>query len=418
MAAIITIVTGAAGTGKSYTRGVWGVLNRHWPEGRRVLTTVPVKPDVMEELYKGRSCPGIEVFKPTPGWRDGSDGPWNLPHELKDTVLIIDEAHHYFSITHKPAVRKRWGEWLGEVRHQGGRVELLTQADGKLPKETRQEAAEFVRLSTLDNQREPVTGIRFSDLQQLLASIRGRPCRVVVETTSEDHGGRRRRAGARRVIPLDPELFKCYDSYEAPIGGGISGKETELWERHSRPRVLGIVLARNAPQIAARLLLLMSFVWLFFLGGCTAAVHKVTDTFMKATMPGHRSDAAITSPADQVETAGEIDPVTRSAGSPVVLDRLIGLSSNTALFRSGVARVGENVPGTTARIMAINYARRSVVIATVGTVHQGEHFLVPLAPPKGRAGEGEGSQPKPARREAFRLPRYTHVPLEAQAHGP
>ncbi len=57
----------------------------------------------------------------------------------------------------------------GELRHVGATIELITQAEGKLAKEFKEEAERQVIVSSSDTRREPIFGIEMGDIYQLLA---------------------------------------------------------------------------------------------------------------------------------------------------------------------------------------------------------------------------------------------------------
>lgn len=386
MAATLTITAGPGGTGKSY-KAVHDTLTKHWPEGRRVITNIPMYPDKMREYY-GKDSPGVTVFEVPASWKnldlDGApasslSGPWNFElfeGDISNTVIIIDEAHNF--IRNKQHA-KRWGVWIGEIRHRGARVELLTQATAKLPTEILREAQDVLLLSSMNRVQEPITGLRMGDLYQIVAKIQRRPCRIT-RVTTEERNGRRTRTVDKELIRLKPEIFALYNSYNAPEAGGQAGKETEVWERRSLPWLIFAAFANSTWPVLIRVVGVGVFVWLFPMGGASKFFKGITTSVAGAIGSSGRAASSPSSPSGSlVEVAGDAPPDTGSL-VPGLQTRLVALGSDPTMpvmFSHGVGRVGERIPGMSCVLLGVHPERGAITVASVGTVFLGESFVGP-----------------------------------------
>src|ERR1051325_2910486 len=160
--AVITLVTGAPGSGKSYyiVYRLKQVLET-MPE-LRVRTNLPLKLEAWGELAKR-----IEKLE-TRFWRNkGGDGPWKHD-DWRNYLLVLDECHNFICGDRE----KDWADWLGECRHRGVYgVWLLTQSQKKV--ERLGDVGLWCEMQKPEEFRSAFTGIPLGIWWQWLSLLRG-----------------------------------------------------------------------------------------------------------------------------------------------------------------------------------------------------------------------------------------------------
>lgn len=207
-------------------------------------------------------------------WRRFESGPWEYFKDMNLSAchIAIDEAHHYCPAIGRGNDAKQhkanWQRWLGEIRHSGATVELLSQDVSKIAPEVVREASLRISLVNGENLRIPRLGILQSDLLELLAKfVTGRYTSFSLEQEAiKIHGKWKVQTGrARRMVP---RYFDVYDSFSAPQAGGRAGRGVErAFKRYSHIGILWWFFARNPICCAGGLAGLVFFTWLFLLGG-------------------------------------------------------------------------------------------------------------------------------------------------------
>src|SRR5690606_37593265 len=79
--------------------------------------------DAAQWLERMQLIPPGEIER----WREGQSGPWDFfaDKDLGQAHIAIDEIHVFCGRNTAAAVRKKWQDWLGEIRHRGATVEFL-----------------------------------------------------------------------------------------------------------------------------------------------------------------------------------------------------------------------------------------------------------------------------------------------------
>lgn len=292
---VITVTTGEAGSGKSYARCARFITDRflrdhdgvHWsnfplgvvPEDHayppeyegetfreRIAATAASlhKLDQAELLERIQTIPKDELD----AWERGDSGPWEFfeGRSLQDAHIAIDEIHNYCDAKADAKLRKRWKQWLGEIRHQGATVEFLSQALQKVPIEIRREAGCHIAVKNAETERDPVFGIEMGDWYELRGGfLTRRYSSHVVEQERRSAMGDARKFETRRMFPLEPWYFRFYDSFSAPQKGGNKGRaQRRQFERRSRIGLLAWFIASNAGRLVPRAAFLASVCWLLF----------------------------------------------------------------------------------------------------------------------------------------------------------
>jgi len=215
-------------------------------------------------------------------WRDGTSGPWETFHdvELTGAHIAIDEVHVYCGAKHPKPIRQKWQAWLGEIRHRGATVELISQHENKIATELVYEAGAKISLVKLDDERDPFFGILLGDWYELRAKfITGEYTACVMEIEKRDVDGKWRENNRRRFW-LRPEFFRFYDSFSAPQSGSGQGSSTPAREFQKRTAA-GLVrwfVVRNLVPLFSRMGMALFVVWLVCGGGS-----MILDRFLGAT---------------------------------------------------------------------------------------------------------------------------------------
>jgi len=220
----IVLITGLPGTGKSCY----------------VVAQLPtLKGTIYTNLPLTDKCPR-EVVKVTTddvmAWIHNGE-------EIKGPgYLILDEAQFVFPPGVPAAERTPWIEWLSMTRHRGIIVWLITQQATQIaPAVVR--LAEFERKSIARaNEKEPTTGIRVSDINQIKSAIQGKyqPLVWIEEFSAMGKG---RVSQGVTMHQLNPAVFEWYDSFNVDKGEGVRVKEE--WEEYPLPWLLLRVIRRN-----------------------------------------------------------------------------------------------------------------------------------------------------------------------------
>jgi len=239
----IVLITGLPGTGKSC------FVVAQLPELKgTIYTNLPLTDACPREVVKVTT---EDVMK----WiHDGE--------EIKGPgYLILDEAQFVFPPGVAAGERMPWIEWLSMTRHRGIVVWLITQQATQIAPAV-VKLAEFERKSIARaNEKEPTTGIRVSDINQLKSAFQGRyqPLVWIEEFSAMGKG---RISQGVTMHQLDPRVFEWYDSFNVEKGEGVRVKEE--WEEHALPFLLLRVFKRNLFGIlwsgAARLVYLLLMV--------------------------------------------------------------------------------------------------------------------------------------------------------------
>ncbi len=287
---VVTLTTAPAGTGKSYRRCAHFIVTELLPETElKHLSNFPIQFESWQdgngktmrglvEICKLRSAATedevldrIELIPEAEmnAWRDGISGPWNYfkDKDLSGYHLAIDEIHNFCGLNTHREIKKKWQEWLGELRHRGARIEFISQHPQKIAKEIRQEAEILLELEAGENDKDPIFGIPMSDWYNLRAKITGKYTPCVIEVENKQIKNRWKVTQKKRVW-FGAELFEVYDSFSTPVQGGSKGMlAKEPWQRLSWFRFSLWFVARNLWQLFTRFGIATVMLWLGFFGG-------------------------------------------------------------------------------------------------------------------------------------------------------
>lgn len=351
---VTTITTGVAGCGKTYTRCACFLLDEWLPSpGLGVhYSNFPLKLRELCRVAKSRLgldedqvLQRVEVIpeREMAAWRDGSAGPWSyfVGRRTEGCHVAIDEVHTVCGRHHPSKHRAAWQRWLGEVRHAGMCVELISQSPMKIAKELDYEAGLRLSLISWDTRRDPFFGIPVGDWMELYAGfVSGRyESRFsVIEKRNVDG---RWVPEQTRSYPMDQELFSVYDSWNAPTSGGVGAKHVRReFEYRSKLSLLGWFLSKHWWPFAWRGVATGVGLYFFLGGGMPVLFSGAADAVASAIVatgkknnPGAAgvvkvSDGALPSPSSAAAAAGAAAPAAAAPKAPV----LVALWNDSACF--------------------------------------------------------------------------------------
>lgn len=267
----LQVTIGVAGSGKTYMRAAryvvdeflleaegihWSNFPWRWPE---LAARCPQ--DVFIGVMDDKPLPASRVqVIPQPvldSWAEEASGPWAFftEEQLKGAHIAIDEAHRYIGDGVTAEYEKRWQKWVGELRHLGASLELLSQAPQKINRAIRNEAAQQNELVPAAHER--VMGIVLVDWAQLYSKFRGKSLNFVCEhrriRKGTGTGDRAWRTDKVVRALITEEYTSLYDSYSKPgqaeASDGSARAKLE-WERYSWPRFLLWFTTKYATELA------------------------------------------------------------------------------------------------------------------------------------------------------------------------
>jgi hypothetical protein len=356
------LTTAPAGSGKSYVRcarflvdeflretdGVHisnfpiGLVPPHHPfpptfEGETFIDRIA------ETVAKARKCDPQQIrdrLEIIPDevletWRDEKSGPWEYfaDQDLTGAHIALDEIHNYCGTKAKRETKGKWSKWLGEIRHRGATVELISQHESKIATEIKHEAGGLIQVVKKDDELDPLFSIHLGDWYELRAKfLTGKYTSCVAQIEKRDEAGKWKVNSIRRWW-MTPDYFRFYDSHNAPQSGSGTGTSAPKKEFEKRS-ALGLIrwfVFRNLPQVFTRALMGGVFSWLILLGGLTTMLKGFVATMGKFTKGKASAVAAVEAPQPVSPLREEIKPTAVKLEATA---RATGTSSRT--MSSGV----------------------------------------------------------------------------------
>lgn len=308
------LTTAPAGSGKSYVRcarflvdeflretdGVHisnfpiGLVPEHHPfpptfEGETFIDRIA------ETVARARKCEAqtikdrLEIIpeEVLETWRDEKSGPWEYfaDQDLTGAHIALDEIHNYCGTKAKRETKGKWSKWLGEIRHRGATVELISQHESKIATEIKHEAGGLIQVVKKDDELDPLFGIHLGDWYELRAKfLTGKYTSCVAQIEKRDEAGKWKVNSVRRWW-MTQNYFRFYDSHNAPQSGSGAGTSAPKKEFEKRS-ALGLIrwfVFRNLPQVFTRALMVGVFSWLILFGGLTTMLKGFVATMGKFT---------------------------------------------------------------------------------------------------------------------------------------
>lgn len=277
--ATVSLTVGVSGSGKTYYRCAVFLLDEWLPNHEGLLiSNYPINVEEVEKDWHGASS-RIEIIpeEVLKNWREGISGPWDYfkDRNISGCHIAIDEIHNFCGKTTENKVRKKWQQFIGELRHQGATIEFLTQAEAKCAKEILQEAEIRYEIQNGENRRLPLLGYRMGDLYEFRAKLLGRylcPSFCLEKLQADGKWTTQSNTMFYRL----PKYFKYYDSFSAPQSGKGQGNRSERrpWEKYNWLMLCIWFYLQYPFRISLQVLGVGVFIWFFFCGGFPSIMNK------------------------------------------------------------------------------------------------------------------------------------------------
>lgn len=401
MLSVITLTTAVSGSGKTYVRGPVFLIKEFLPNSEGVYwSNLPLYADkIAAECEKRYGKPAEDYaarLQPIPKevlakWRAGKSGPWDFFEEtdLQGAHIAIDEVHNFCSRKAKPDIKLRWQEWLGEIRHRGATIELISQHYRKIATELVDEAGTRLQLVGTESRRDPLFGIALKDWYELKAKfLTGTYDARTWQIEKREVDGRWVNVQTK-LYTLDGFFFQFYDSYSAPHSGGKKGSGiVREYQRRGRIGLLLWFLKRNFVLVASRIVIAAVILWMlsggteplfkgFIRSVVAAGTTKPLSTPAKPPLKPSTRPASSSAPVQiappppagyRPATQAVFRPhVTTSPADPDGEWEVIALLGRRVIFANGdTAVVGERIvdgPYAGRLLMGINYAKLCAVLS-------------------------------------------------------
>jgi hypothetical protein len=325
---------GVAGAGKSYARCARFLHDEFLPLERGVhWSNFPVDVDALAESLDGKHSLTADVVRERVRvipdetlklWREGQSGPWDFFRDvdIQGAHIAIDEAHTVIGAKHPKDHKHKWQVFLGELRHRGATIELLTQAEAKLAQEVKDEAGAKLVIINSESRRDPIFRVQLGDWYQLRAKFLTGEYRVAVwQREYRNVGGKSMTVEDERHWPRDPYYFRFYDSYSAPTAGGLKAEaQRKEWELKSKGQLVAWFLRRNWVHIAPRLAVAAVAFWVCFLGGGTFLISKLQTAVVHAAVKQTAVDGSGVAESESVPPGRTDISTLETRTVPVIAD--------------------------------------------------------------------------------------------------
>lgn len=255
----ITITTGEPGAGKTLSRGVIYVTEVFLRDKTGILYhNLPLNHEkIAEYMQKNYKKDYHEILnrlvkisdEETEKWKTECFFKYFHDKDLQNAYVLIDEAHVFFgtkTLNSKPGLVPEIEKALSEFRHNGARLELLTQSYKTLHTVVRYRVGYAISIMNYQDYNDVVFGIRMADWLQLLAKFKGFYTSGSLQTESKVQEDKLMKIGTR-VWWHNSEYYSMYDSYNSGAGskGADSNQLKDDWQLRSWPSLIVWFLRRN-----------------------------------------------------------------------------------------------------------------------------------------------------------------------------
>lgn len=375
----VTLRDGTGGSGKSYLV-TYFIVETFLPfEDGKLITNLPLNIPVICERVAARHgkdaqelASRIELIDPADNARlktdvmDGGLTPYQIfeGRNLAECHVIVDECHWFCGPDKSEPHRAFWKKWIGELRHQGATLELMTQTiQGVAPEIVMQAAARYTSVSS-EFKRDAWLNISFGDWAEFQAKFW-----TGVYTPRFYLQEWRKLSPTKWVMQWeDSWVFKsyygdCYNSYSAAGGGteaGLAAPPEYYFQRLGTVRFLLWFVGKNIRYAGGRLLLVCSilfvlwYCWLWFNGDLKAKKHKPVPAITGPLTPEQARAAGLPPlpPAIQAQVDAQAAQVRAQPVGSVVFQphtsriKVVGLLRNAVILSDGTQiSIGESING-------------------------------------------------------------------------
>lgn len=278
--AVVELVIGGSGTGKSYVMGPVALWDYWLPSTERTIyTNIPFDLEaIRKECVKHPEWAGRIVIldeETLRSWADYVSGPWEYFADKQNWHLIVDECQNYFSPhavnpiyqdVHAVQMEKL-NRWLGEhLRKNNGSAQFMTQNEGMVCHPILHHAT--VRHLMVPAEETSYLGFRLADISGVWSKWRGKKQGVVAELVQQ-----RKAAGKgntawetvrKNIHWLSEWNWRYYKSFNKPgsssEGSGVKPDKLE-WQVLTWPQYLRTLGIRYGLMVGKWVAVAFFLVW-------------------------------------------------------------------------------------------------------------------------------------------------------------
>lgn len=312
-----------SGSGKTYVLGPARLIEEFLPMTAGIFcSNLPLFAEKIAAMVSAKTGEPPSVYedrlrKISPEtlkeWAEERGGPWLTfdGMSIEGWHIAIDEAHNFIGEKHSKDHKRKWQQWLGELRHRGATCMLISQDDAKVAREVIAEAGFRMTICNSEERRDPLFNIPMGDWYELRAKfVSG----AYESSAWEVHYRKLMRKWVKeyeKKWPFRDDYFAAYDSYSTPHAGGVKAKgPPHLYKKHSHLWMLKWFVLSHPWPLFSRCLLAAVIMWVSFFGGAKIIMNE----FMWQ-LSGKRQ-AALKAKQGKA-SAVVVDPVT---GEPTLAD--------------------------------------------------------------------------------------------------
>lgn len=324
--AIVEFTCGTPGSGKSFTRGAERLVE-FWlvEEDGAFISNFPYNEENRENmaLYlceakkidiedaRAEIARRVVSIPDTVkrAWMEGTEKPLEYFKRLGQEVtggahIAIDEIHNYCPVKAPPVIEQAWAEFVGEIRHIGATLEVLSQDEFQINQVIRKRAELKRFIVKRESELVPYIKIPVGDLMQFVYKFRGRASQVSRVYEYKKVSDKEWVLQRDYNVPLLAKYFKYYDSFSAPEkskGMGSGKSRRQPWEKYSWP---GLVLWFLRVHYWRAVLVAGAFaflIWFLFMGGLPRIISGFSSAVTDALMGG-MVGGLVTEPSAQTAT--------------------------------------------------------------------------------------------------------------------
>lgn len=260
----ICITTGEPGSGKTLSRGVIYAVEVYLRDKIGIMYhNLPLHHDVIADYcsrkYKKDKKDFLDrlVFITDDEihlWRNNCFFDYFKDKDLHNAYVLIDEAHKYFgreNLTGQKKLIQDTEKYLSEFRHNGAKLELLTQSYASIHKIVRDRSGYAISIINFQDYPDVIFNIKMSEWLQLIAKFKGsyNSASLQIEyKVAED----KRKKLETKVWWHNTSYYSMYNTHNSSDGassGADTKKLKQEWQLRSWPSLIYWFLRRNFLKI-------------------------------------------------------------------------------------------------------------------------------------------------------------------------
>lgn len=255
----ICITTGEPGAGKTLSRGVIYAVEVYLRDKiGNMYHNLPLKhEEIADYLFKKYKKDRTETLgrlfyipeESTKLWIDNCFFEYFKDKDLHNAYVLIDEAHVYFgrnNLTGKADLIASTEKALSEFRHNGAKLELMTQSYKSIHKTVRDRAGYAISILNFQDYNDVIFGIKMRDWLQLKAKLTGQYTSASLQIENKISEDKPQKI-CTKVWWHQSDYYKMYNTHNAGEGsqGADTAKLKDDWQIRSWPALVWWFMRRN-----------------------------------------------------------------------------------------------------------------------------------------------------------------------------